>query len=319
MGLVTIVTSPFVYWKLDDDIPSARFLSEEDKPKAIERLRANQTGTGSREFKWRQVLEIALEPKTYLWVAMSLFLNAGASVTNTFGPLILNGLGFDKYTTSLLNMPLGLVQFVVILAASWLTQRFRLKWVILFVLVLPVIAGLAVLYTVPRTPGHSAALLVGYYLLAFLFGGVPVMVAWVIANTAGTTKKSTVMSVYNAASSTGNIVGPVVFNSRDAPEYLPGLRAMLGIFVALAATSAIQAANLAFLNRLQERKRVRNGKPAKITDTSMVDQYRDFGDEDAAGAQAEAEAEAGNPHRRLGENAFADMTDRENDEFIYVL
>lgn len=85
VGLVTVITAPFVYWKLDNDIPSARFLDDEDKAKAIERLRANQTGTGSREFKWSHVLELALEPKTYLWVGLSMLLNVGASVTNTFG------------------------------------------------------------------------------------------------------------------------------------------------------------------------------------------------------------------------------------------
>lgn len=193
VGLVTIASSPFVYWKLDNDIPSARFLSKEDKPKAVERLRANQTGTGTREFKWKQVGEMFLEPKTYLWVALSLFINAGASVTNTFGPLILNGLGFDKYLTSLLNIPFGFVQWVIILLASWVVQRFRNKSVVLIIFVLPVIAGLAILYTVPRTAGHSAPLLVGYYLLAFLYGLVPVLVAWIVANTAGTTKKSTIM------------------------------------------------------------------------------------------------------------------------------
>jgi len=193
VGLITILTAPVVYWKLDNDIPSARFLSEEDKPKAIERLRANQTGTGSREFKWKHVIELFLEPKTYLWIALSLFINAGASVTNTFGPLILNGLGFDKYTTSLLNIPFGFVQWVIILFASWVVQRFRIKSAGMVGFVLPVIAGLAVLYTVPRTPGHSAPLLVGYYLLAFLFGTIPIEVAWVVANTAGTTKKSVMM------------------------------------------------------------------------------------------------------------------------------
>lgn len=79
VGLVTVVSAPFVYWKLDNDIPSARFLSEEDKPKAIERLRANQTGTGSREFKWSHVLELGLDLKTYLFIGLSLLLNVGAS------------------------------------------------------------------------------------------------------------------------------------------------------------------------------------------------------------------------------------------------
>lgn len=32
----------------------------------------------------------------------------------------------------------------------------------------------------------------GYYLLAFLFGGNPIIVSWMIANTAGQTKKSVI-------------------------------------------------------------------------------------------------------------------------------
>ncbi|KAI0389940.1 MFS general substrate transporter [Xylariaceae sp. FL0594] len=313
VGLVTIVTAPVVYWKLDNDIPSARFLSEEEKPKAIERLRANQTGTGSREFKWSHVAELFLEPKTYLWIALSLFINAGASVTNTFGPLILNGLRFDKFTTSLLNIPFGFVQWVIILLASWIVQRFRVKSAGMVGFVLPVVAGLAVLYTVSRTPGHSAPLLVGYYLLAFLFGTIPIEVAWVVANTGGTTKKSVMMSVYNAAASTGNIIGPIVFNSRDAPDYLPGLRVVLGFFVATAACAVLQAANLAFLNRSQERRRVRNGKPARIVDASMSDTYHELG------VDGVVEEEEGGGNGRIGQNAFLDMTDRENDEFVYVL
>ncbi|KAI1429053.1 major facilitator superfamily domain-containing protein [Xylaria sp. FL1777] len=324
VGLVTIATAPFIYWKLDNDIPSARFLSEEDKPKAMERLRANQTGTGNREFKWRQVLEMFLEPKTYLWVALSLFVNAGSSVTNTFGPLILNGLGFDKYLTSLLNIPFGFVQWVIILLASWMAQRFRIKSAVMVLFVLPVIAGLAVLYTIPRSPGHNAPLLVGYYLLAFLFGHVPVVVAWVVANTAGATKKSVIMSVYNAAASTGNIIGPIVFNSKDAPNYFPGLRVLLGFFVATAACSVLQAVNLAFLNKMQERRRVQNGKPAKIVDTSMSDTYQDLAAEESSDGldtaqSSAAERGAASQPSRIGQNAFADMTDRENDEFVYVL
>lgn len=43
VGLVTIVTAPFIYWKLDDGVTSARFLTEHEKLQAVERLRANQT------------------------------------------------------------------------------------------------------------------------------------------------------------------------------------------------------------------------------------------------------------------------------------
>jgi len=300
VGLITIISVPFVYWKLDNDIPSARFLTPHEREQAIERLRANQTGIGSQDLEWSQILEVFVEPKSYLWVAMSLLLNVGASVTNTFGPLILKGFGFNKYITSLLNMPFGAVQFIIILLASFAAQKAKLKAPVLLILVIPVIAGVAMLYALPRN--NQAGLLGGYYLLAFLFGGNPLIVSWIVGNTAGTTKKSVILSLYNAGSSAGNIIGPLLFNVRDAPSYRPGLKAVLGIFVALAAVVLIQVVNLVFLNSLKAKERVRNGKMAIIHDVSMEEEYVDIRTEgDGVG----------------GEHAF-DLTDRLNDEFVYI-
>ena len=303
VGLITIVSAPIVYYFLDNDIPSARFLTSHEKAQAIERLRANQTGTGSRDFKMSHVYEALLEPKTWLFIGLSLLLNVGASVTNTFGPLILKGLGYDKYKTSLLNMPFGALQFIVILAASYAAQKAKLKSAVLACFMVPVVAGLAVLYVINRSKSEQAPLLVAYYLLAFLFGGNPLIVSWIVGNTGGTTKKSIIMSLYNAGSSSGNIIGPLLFNKKDAPAYHPGLKKVLAIFVTLIAVVGIQVANLMWLNKLQSKKRVANGKSANIKDHSMEDKYvrSDEGNEGVT-----------------GENAFLDLTDQKNDEFVYV-
>lgn len=303
VGLVTIITAPFIYWKLDNSVTTARFLTPHERAQAVERLRANQTGIGSREFSWAQCIEVFKEPKSYLWVIMSLLLNVGASVTNTFGPLILSGFGFNKYITSLLNMPFGFVQFVVILLASYAAQKARLKAPVLLFLVIPVIAGLAMLYTLPRS--NQGGLIAGYYLLAPLFGSNPLIVSWIVGNTAGTTKKSIIMSLYNAGSAAGNIIGPLLFSSKDAPSYKPGLRAVLAIFVALAVVVLIQLANLMWLNRLQERRRVRNGKGAKVFDASMERRYVN------TGVVAESESTS------VGIQGD-DLTDGRNDDFVYI-
>ncbi|UKZ46218.1 hypothetical protein TrVGV298_000419 [Trichoderma virens] len=255
VGLLTVISVPFIYWKLDNDILSARFLTEEEKPKAIERLRANQTGTGNREFKWKHVFEAALEPKTYLWFGMTLLLNVGASVTNTFGPLIINGLGFDKYKTSLLNMPFGALQTILILLASFLAQRAKIKGAILAVFMLPVLAGLIILYCVPREKSEQGALLAGYYLLAFIFA------------------------------------------------------ALIGVIL-------IQWANLIVLNKIQAKARVRNGKEAVVIDRSMQNHYHTTRHHENGLLQDDEEAGESEDH--LGQNAFLDLTDRENDEFVYI-
>ena len=302
-GILTIATVPFVYWKLDNDIASARFLTERERAQARERLRANQSGAGSQDLVWSHVVEAFVDIKTYLFIGMSLANNLGAQVTNTFGPLILSGLGFDKYKTSLLNMPFGALQYAVILAVAFAALKLRWKSATLIAILLPILAGLVMLYVIPRDPSRTSALLVGYYLLAFIFGCNTLIVAWILANTAGQTKKSVVMSLYNAAASAGNIIGPLLFSSDDAPAYLPGLRKTLGVFAMFLGLVFLQVANLVFLNRLQSRRRVANGKPAWIHDHSMEEDYVDISEDNAAA---------------IGSMAFADLTDRENDEFVYV-
>lgn len=64
---------------------------------AVERLRANQTGTGSHEWKWNQALEVFMDPKSYLWFGIAMLPNLGASVTNVFGPTLIANFGFDKF------------------------------------------------------------------------------------------------------------------------------------------------------------------------------------------------------------------------------
>ena len=308
-GLLTIATVPFIYWKLDSSISTARFLTPHERLQCHERLRANQGGSHSNKLKWPQVTETFLDIKTYLFLAMALGNNLGAQVTNTFGPLILNGLGdgFDKYTTTLLNIPFGAIQYIVIMVVAWAATRAREKGVTLFAILVPILVGLVMLYVVPRGQNHTPALLAGYYLLAFIFGANTLIVSWILANTAGTTKRSVMMSLYNAASSAGNIIGPLLFDARDAPEYRPGLRSTLGVYGMIVGVVALQWLNLWVLNRQQGQQRVRNGKPRVLQDHSMEGRYVDMGldndDVDGAG---------------LGRRAFEDLTDRENDEFVYV-
>ncbi|KAF4464521.1 allantoate permease [Fusarium albosuccineum] len=303
VGLMTVATSPFVYWLVDNDIPSARFLTEHEKLQVIERLRANQTGTGSREFKWPQAFEALIEPKTWLFVGMAMCLNVTAAVTNTFGPIIVGGFGFDKGVTSLLNIPFGAVQLLVIFPASYLAHRYRIKSAFLIAVMLPVLAGAIMLYKLNRD--YIPPLLAAYYMLAFLFGGNPLIVSWMISNIGGTTKKSIIMSLYNIGVSAGNIVGPLLFSSKDAPRYEPGLTKTMGITGAMIGIIILQLVNLIFLNKMQERKRVRNGKPAKIHDLSMEHHYAANLEDDGGDGQ-------------LGGNAFKDLTDSKNDEFVYV-
>ncbi|WWD06122.1 hypothetical protein V865_004207 [Kwoniella europaea PYCC6329] len=304
-GIITVLTAPVIWYMIDSDVASARFFDEDEKAKAIERLRANNTGTGSNEFKWKQILELFIDPKTYLWLALTLCNNVGAAVTTYFGPTLIGSFGFSKNISSLLNMPFGFLQVLAIMVGCYAATKFRLKSAMLGVFIGIVIVGLALLYS-ENTRGHLriAVALVGYYLLSFLFGCNPMVVAWIAGNTAGQTKKAAVMSIFNAASAVGNIVGPAIFTDKDKPHYIPGLKTTLGIFCAMLACVGLQVVLLFFFNKQRQNQRVANGKPRFIKDTSMEAKYQAYGSEEHSDA--------------LGQNALLDLTDFKNDEFVYV-
>ena len=73
--------------------------------------------------------------------------------------------------------------------------------------------------------------------------------------------------------------------------------------------ACVTAAYLHYLNKQQEKKRIALGKPAKVIDTSILSI------EDATKVRAEINQREG----VTNDQAFDDLTDWQNEDFVYVL
>jgi predicted MFS family arabinose efflux permease len=220
-GLLTITIGLTTYWWAHDSPGEARFLTPEDRLKAVDRLKANQQGIVSHKFQWKHVIEALTEPKYWLYMIMVIAVNAGASVSSVFGSIILQSLaGFTADQAVLLNMPFGVLQVVSILAASYLAYRFKRKSPFMLGLVTIVIVGVALMVALPKTKSNKGGLLVGYYLIAFVYAINPLLISWMGGNCAGQTKKAVYYTSFNAGNAVGNIITPYIFDSKFAPQYV---------------------------------------------------------------------------------------------------
>jgi hypothetical protein len=61
----------------------------------IQRLRANQQGLETKDFKFSQAREMFLDFKSWCWMIMLFVIFIPVTGINVFGPMILQGLGFD--------------------------------------------------------------------------------------------------------------------------------------------------------------------------------------------------------------------------------
>lgn len=81
------------------------------------------------------------------------------------------------------------------------------------------------------------------------------------------------------------------------------MKAVLAIFCIFIGLTAFQIFWISRLNAGKERQRVANGKPAVLgVDASMVKKFDNLDDSGEFGSQG-----------------FLDLTDQENDEFVYLL
>ncbi|TCD62052.1 hypothetical protein EIP91_007528 [Steccherinum ochraceum] len=310
-GLLTIVLSPLIWFILPDSPTTARFLNHDEKIVAVERLRANNMGTETKVWKWAQVWEVVVDPKTYLWFAMLFLCALPSGGISAFGPLIIKGFGFNQFQTLLFNIPFSALQVITVISAAWISTRLKLKWPVIFFLTLPPIAGASGLFVLGRGLEYRNKLLGCYYVLSLFIGLQPMLYSWGSQNTAGHTKKVCITGIMFVAQCVGNIVGPLLFTTADAPKYRRGLVADLACWIALAVCVLFTAAYLAFLNKRHANTRIRLGKAAVIVDTSLETT------EDAAKHQKETEAQDGK--EAVNSRAFDDLTDCQNEDFIYVL
>ncbi|KAL2044096.1 hypothetical protein ABVK25_012472 [Lepraria finkii] len=127
---------------------------------------------------------------------------------------------------------------------------------------------------------NNVGRLVGYYLTQAAPTAFVALLSLVATNVAGYTKKTTVAALYLIAYCVGNIIGPQTFRPSAAPRYIP---AEITIIVCWCACFA----DLLFIWWYCRRQ---NAKKAAVR--------------------------AGSGYRRVENQEWLDLTDRENDEFV---
>jgi len=314
MGCISLGFVPLVWWLLPNSPTTAKFLKNgNDRLIAVDRLRENNTGTKASKFKWEQFRETYRDPKTYMWAGMWFCAACPSGGIGTFGGLITKGFGFNTFTTILMQMPTGGIGIITLLLAIYITNRIKLRWPVLAVIVCFPIAGAVALTQVPRNkPG---ALMAAYYVLQVFSGIQPLLISWCNLNAGGTTKRVVTTATMFGALTIGNIVGPQVYLTREAPVYLTGLYVDIGCWCVEFILVVSMGFYLTYLNKRQERRRIEIGLPANIKDMSIMS----TAEADAYKIElASMMAASGLDMSHFNESSFDDMTDFENPSFMYV-
>ncbi|GAM35646.1 hypothetical protein TCE0_017r04139 [Talaromyces pinophilus] len=218
-GLFTICIGLVFLWVIPDNQLNARWLSQEDRVLAVERVRINQQGIGNKHFKMYQFKEALKDPMTWAFAFYALVADIpNGGISNFFSQLIVS-FGFTAEQSLLYGIPGGAVEVVALIASGfmgdWLGRRVMCSMGGL------VTAMVGVILIIALPLANNDGRLIGYYMTQASPTPFVALLSLISSNVAGYTKKTTVAAIYLISYCVGNIIGPQTFRPKDAPRYVP--------------------------------------------------------------------------------------------------
>ncbi|WVQ86195.1 hypothetical protein IAT38_008363 [Cryptococcus sp. DSM 104549] len=226
-GGVTIVHGVVLFLRLAASPTTAKFLSEEEKVIALERLRSARTGTESWGFSKVQAREALLDVRTYLIFILLFCTGLPNGGVNAFAPTLIAGFGFTVEQTTLLAMAPGGSQLLSIALAVFMGKtRLGRAWSSAFFLL---VGMMGVILMLKLEESNRVGRYIGL-LLFYWYAAAPYFILNFLASSvSGMTKKIIFNLSYSLGYCIGNIVGPQTYRAQDAPNYYPAKYTMLGV------------------------------------------------------------------------------------------
>lgn len=294
-GLITLILA-ISFWFLFPDSPTnAWFLTPDERAKAVQRIKENQTGVENKRFKKEQMIEALTDPKTWLFALFSALDNVPNSLTNQ-QTLILASFGFSALQTTLLSCVPGVIEILTIFTGVRLAaRRPNSRAYVGAMYFVPSWLGILLVNLLPWS--NQTGLLISQYLTGVSVPGFVLSLSWLNSVTAGHTKKVVTNAIMLSAYCIGNAAGPFMWKTQYKPRNHVPWAVIGACYVACPVLLLVIRAVLVRENK------VRDAEPVDDEEEYVIEKIT----EDGKRVEVKVDKE------------FLDLTDRQNRDFRYVL
>ncbi|CAH0047051.1 unnamed protein product [Clonostachys solani] len=219
-GGLTILAGVLFILFMPRDPSSAWFLKEHERKIAVERLALDRATRDRSEFNVSQMKEAFLDPRTWLYCSMALFICIPTPIVK-FSSKVIHGFGYTPLVTMLVGLPGGAIAFTLIWIGAIGPLYFPNSRCFfgIFLALMPMMGSLLVLFLPQAQPWGIVA---GTWFAASTAPPLGQAMALMAANVKGNTKKSVVGALFFIFYCVGCIVGPQLWQEPDAPRYTKG-------------------------------------------------------------------------------------------------
>lgn len=209
----------------------------------------------------RAARRIFSDVKIYLGTAMYFGIVNTGYAGSFFIPTIIKEMGYTSSAAQVRSIPVFAVAFVTALAAAWITDRVRHRY--LFCLFGITVASVG--YILLLAQKHLSTPVKYFALFLVVPGGYitqPITLAWMSNLVSGHYKRSVSSAMQVGLGNLGGIVASNIFLTREAPKYRTGYGVSLGMLW----ICGVSCTAMYFLARHENRRRDRGDRDHRLND-----------------------------------------------------
>ncbi|KAL6251756.1 hypothetical protein RBB50_001966 [Rhinocladiella similis] len=279
LGAFSMVWAVVVWFFFPDSPVTCNWLNDREKFISLVRVKDNKTGIEDRKIKWYQVRECLADPKTWALAIFAVAQNIPNGGLITFAAIIVSGLGYSRLNTTLLGIPTGVLATVWQLILAFICAKVENIRCLTIAAsnIFPMICAI-LMWKLPRSNQHG--LLASYYCFYTYWAPYVLSTSLPMANTSGHSKKVTMNAIFFLSYCLGNILGPQVFRSSDAPAYSHGYIGLLCCIVVAIVAIGVYAFLCIAENKRRASQVEQSDQVADGTDGNMVAAFQDLTDKE---------------------------------------
>ncbi|KAL2863721.1 putative MFS allantoate transporter [Aspergillus lucknowensis] len=276
IGLLNFVTGVIFLSFMPDSPSSAKFLTHRQRIIAVHRVSENMIGVKTKQFKFSQVLELTYDIKVHCILAIGIasgIINGGVS---NFASALIKGYGFSGIYATLLQLPTGAIEAVIVPICGLVSTYVRdSRCIVLAVVCLIPFGGLL---GIRFTDLSQRWTLVGCTWLQYIIGA-PIIVSWNVlsTNVAGHTKRSIANGLWFTLYAGGNVAGANIFFAHESPRYYSALTALLVCYAGIIICAGVAFTAMKMQNIRRDQKMTIEESMGR-QDRAVLDGFKDMTD-----------------------------------------
>lgn len=214
-GAPTILFAPVVYFFLIDSPSTAKFLTEDERKFAVQRLQL-QDDTAKEAVSWKQILAGVIDYKNYVHAIIHFCCNFSFAALSNFLPTIIHAMGYDSVTAQGLTAPVYFAAFLLCISAAFFSDKYGCRgYIVAFFGALGTVGyGLLAGVQDVHSTGPRYA---GVWLAACgIFPALAMNITWLLNNQGGDSKKGAGLAISLTIGQCSSLISSTVFPKEDA-------------------------------------------------------------------------------------------------------